>query len=355
MKRLLFFSFLICTSVALGQKMPGMPLYADSSLAPDSAIFSQDTTLRKELRTDPALLKWKRMIADSVAHSYQDSLQILRDSLASGRSAAEDAVYDRFLEERYFSFLKSLAETKQEKVLFGLFSRANPDLEEYRINEMKQYLEIFPPSARHDQVLTFMGDAYRRAREPALALSAYLKAVMVFPNSSIFSETQSKIIKLVSDDVALRNNKATVVSHLNNGIIDEGYQQNYFRYLAFLAQIHTPDMSTWYFNQMNSYIAEFPHAGGNDQILVWIADLHESLHKYEKASYAYQKLLVLYPQSEYLADTYLRLAEIYRDQLKDYQKAANAFIELARDFPGDSLAVSARVSAADIYAGKLGL
>jgi|GEM_PF-1980401 len=358
MKRLLLLSFLIYTTVALSQTMPGMPMPEDSSMTLDSVTVSQDTTLRKDLRTDPALLKWKRMIVDSVTQSYQDSLQMLRDSLASmgssGRSPAEDAVYDRFLEERYFSFLKAISETKQEKVLFGLFSRANPELEEYRINEMKQYLHIFPPSARHDQVLVFLGDSYLRSRQPALALSAYLKQVSVFPNSPAFSETQSKIIKLVSDDVTLRNNKTTIIGYLNNGVIDEGYQQNYFRYLRLLSRIQTPEMSPWYFDEMHNYLSEFPHAGHNDKVLLWIADMHESLHKYESASYVYQKLQVLYPQSDHLADTYLRLAEIYRNQLKDYEKAANAFTQLAREFPGDSLAVPARVAAAKVYADNLG-
>ena len=359
MKRLLFILLILLTGTAVTQTMPGMPLPGDSSaMAMDSTMAVQDTALRKVLRSDRALLKWKRMIIDSVARVYEDSLTVLQDSLESSavRSGVDamDAVYNRFREERYFRYLEMLSEQKQEKVLFGLFSRSNPEIEAFRVNELQEYLTLFPPSARHDQVLVMLGDVYKQQRLPVMALAAYLKQVMVFPQSNNFSETQSKIIKMMSEEVGLRSNKARVISYLNTGIIDEGYQANFYRYLQFLHELQLTEMSEWYFDQMQQYLAEFPRDAGNANIHLWTAEMYEWLGFFQKAAYTYQKLEILHPENPMIPAVYHQLAVIYRDQLREYRKAANTFASLTREFPSDSLAIPAQVAAAKIYAENMG-
>ncbi|MCF7803877.1 MAG: tetratricopeptide repeat protein [Candidatus Marinimicrobia bacterium] len=354
MKKLLLLVALCFTVPVFGQTMPGMPPLQDS------VVTESDTLLSEDLKSDPALRKWKSMLVDSVAHYYQDSIRTLRDSLArlettgTPGASATSAVYDRFLEERYFRYLESLADQKQEKVLFGLFSRSNPEMEAFRINELQQYLQMFPPTARQDKVLEMLGDVYSQARQPAMALGAYLKQIMVFPATPTFSETQSKIIKMLGEESVFRNQKTTVITYLNNGIMDQDYRDNYYRYLEFLHRIRIPDMSPWYFSQVEGFLREFPHYEQNDNLRLWQAEMYETLNQFKKAAYAYQKLQVLHPESGYIPQTYYRLGVIYRDNTGENRKAADAFTSLARDFPSDSLAIPAQIAAAKVYADKMG-
>lgn len=257
------------------------------------------------------------------------------------------------LEVRYFHYLEYLMKPKEEKVLFGLFSKSTPVLDELRIAEMKHYLSNFPQSNLRDQVLVMLGDSYNETKQPAMALGAYLEQLVVYPESDLQSKTQATTLKLISDNSSLQDSKSQISQFLSGGILFENSQKNYFRYLQFIHQLNRRDMADWYFYTTRRYLDEFSDASSNDQIYLWNAEMYETLEQFEQANYAYTKLEYLYPASSFLPLSYYKRAVIYHDHLKKYQEAVTVLERLNHKYPNDSLGIQANVLLAQTYSENL--
>jgi len=257
------------------------------------------------------------------------------------------------LEVRYFHYLEYLSQPRKEKVLFGLFSKSTPELDQLRISEMKHYLWNFSHSEHSAQVLVMLGDAYREANNPAMALGAYLEQLVVFPESALQSKTQATALKLVEDNSSLRNNKTKISHFLSGGILFESYRQNYFRYLQLLHQLNQPDMADWIFDTSQRYLIEFPNAQKNDVVYLWIAKMYSTLEQYEHAVYSYTKIEYLYPASPLLPTVLYNKALVSRNHLKKYEDATASLEKLYQKYPEDSLAIDSNMLLAETYSENL--
>lgn len=268
-------------------------------------------------------------------------------------AAAQPADTSQSLEVRYFRYLEYLRQPRKEKVLFGLFSKSTPELDQVRITEMRRYLWNFPHSEHSAQVLVMTGDAYQEANQPAMALGAYLEQLVVFPESALQSKTQATILKLAGDNSSLRDKKAQISQFLSGGILFENYQQNYFRYLQLLHQLNHPDIADWFFDTSRRYLNEFPDAQNNERVYFWTASMYATLELYEHAVYSYTKIEYLYPASSLLPTVLYNQALVYRDHLKKYEEAATSLEKLYQKYPEDSLAVDSNMLLAQTYSEHL--
>lgn len=257
------------------------------------------------------------------------------------------------LDENYFQYLQYLMQPRDEKVLFGLFSKATPVLDDLRIAELHRYLSTFPAGNHRDEVLVMLGDAYKEAKQPAMALGAYLEQVVVYPESPSQAKTQATLLELVGQHSDLQQAKEQLSRFLGSGVVFENYQRNYRRYLHLLHQLNVPAMSTWFFDAAYVYLKQFPIANGNDQIYLWIGDVHRAKDENERAVYAYTKLEYLFPQSQYLPVELYRKAVLYREKLDKPEEATASLRMLIQDYPTDSLAVRGNMLLAQLQSDNL--
>jgi len=284
------------------------------------------------------------------SHPSDSTFQSIAPSPSSTDAGAG---YNQMLEERYFQYLKMLAEPRERKGLFGFLGGSQQEFRDFQITELRKYLEMFPPEARHDHILLMLGDIHRHAGDHSLALASYLKQLILFPESGISSETQSKLFSLISQQSSLRGHKQRISDLLNQGIPDDTYQHRYFRYLEFMSPMLSAETSSWYLNELYNYLERFPEASNADQIYLWTADIYQKNEQYEKAVLTYTKLQYVTPESEQLAYSYLQAGRLYRNKLNDYEKAVNSYQMLAREATEDSLAIHAYLMAGKLYAEEL--
>lgn len=86
--------------------------------------------------------------------------------------------------------------------------------------------------------------------------------------------------------------------------------------------------------EFRSFFARFPGYARNDAVRLALADLHRLNGEYAAARLAYEKAIALHPASPLLAKAKLSLANVLADNLKAYDRAIAAYLDIAASFPG---------------------
>ncbi|MDP2865042.1 MAG: tetratricopeptide repeat protein [Elusimicrobiota bacterium] len=93
--------------------------------------------------------------------------------------------------------------------------------------------------------------------------------------------------------------------------------------------------------EFRAFFNRYPDFSKSDSLRLALADLHQKKGKYLAARLDCEKTIQLYPSSALLARAKISLAGLLADNLKDYDKAIEAYRDIAASFPGADEAWSA--------------
>lgn len=86
--------------------------------------------------------------------------------------------------------------------------------------------------------------------------------------------------------------------------------------------------------EFRAFFKRFPGYSRNDAVRLSLAALHRLNGGHLAARLEYEKMIKMYPASPLLAGAKLALATLLADNLKEYDKAIEAFQDIAASFPG---------------------
>ena len=316
-------------------------------------------------------------IADSSSMSYADTLAAMRASmnklstelmaneegltgmyerLKSVVSVGSEGAYDTTKDERYMQVLTNTANYEvKSKGLGRLFGGAGPDeyINRYKFAAYNQYLGWIELEGHTPEVFNYLGDLYVASDEPIVAVLVYLKLLFIFPESEASAAAADALNGLVAKDGELGHLYYEVV--LNPDSLNVG-DEKFYRYLQYLDHLHRlidPAARRWFLTESELFLKLYPSIFQSDKIIYWQAQTYHALEEYHNEVLIYQKIPVLFPESEYIPDCKFNMAKVTTNQLKLYSSGAERYAAFRAEFPDHATAPAAMLAEATVYSINL--
>lgn len=183
--------------------------------------------------------------------------------------------------------------------------------------EYKYYLEICEEAANTDQVMhkiaTLYDDKLGQYDQAVIAYQAYVDA---YPDSALAEDACLKMLKILGEKIHDKEKRLAVC---------------------------------WY------YVNTYPDSQKCPFFIELIHSIYLGLGQYQKAIETGRYYIEKYPASFDAKKMQLKIARIYRDQLKDYEQAIKEYFILINNDPKDWWVANIYFEVADVYSNDLQL
>jgi len=259
----------------------------------------------------------------------------------------------------YFDYLRFLVELKENK------------LNDWALNETREFQVRFPRDPRLDQVMTWTADLYGRKGDHRQAAASYLKLDYAFPDSPLLPYTRYNrglllYKKLGEPEKANETFRQVVALHPESahagdalfmaGEVKEKKLKDYsgaivdYRRLVntyadhvkavealfAIARIHEKNLNNpaAAIVAYNEVVEKYPENERGIKALKRAGDLYKNkLKQFDKAAEQYARIAEVYPDYEKAPDMILEAGSVCEDKLEDYQKAIDYYEILLEKFP----------------------
>jgi len=288
--------------------------------------------------------------------SNEEGLSGMYERLKSVVSASGEDAYDTTKDERYLQVLTNTANYQvKSKGIGRLFGGSRPEeyINRYKFTEYNQYLGWIELDGHTPEIFNYLGDHYAAGGEPVIASLVYLKNLFIFPESEASAAAADALNELVEKDGELGHLYYEVV--LNPDSLNVG-DEKFYRYLQYLDHLHRlndPAARRWFLTESELFMELYPGIFQSDKITYWQAQTYHALEEYHNEILTYQKIPVMFPESEYIPDCKYNMAEVTTNQLELYAAGADGYAAFRAEFPDHDTAPAALLAEATIYSKKL--
>ncbi|MEW5906305.1 MAG: tetratricopeptide repeat protein [Elusimicrobiota bacterium] len=166
-------------------------------------------------------------------------------------------------------------------------------------------------------------------REAAVDL---LKQLQLYPGSEASKKAASLLEKLVNEraDKKLRPLLLELAKPFGKPAKED-------RMAMLLDRLAAEAWSEYYdplVEEFRLFFERFPSYPGRDALQSSLAAMHAAKKEYVAARVAYEKLIAMHPSTPLMARTRLSLAAVLADNLKEYDRGIEAFLDVTVSFPG---------------------
>lgn len=263
--------------------------------------------------------------------SFLAAILALACTLPSAAAAPKPAsVSAAALADAEWDFLKTVMQDKKEDVL------------ELALPQLEDWLARNPEHFKAEEAQFLKAGLHFKLGDYKFALVDLLKYFQAYPQGSSLEDAKKLFIEIVVtkadkklrpalDEAALPPAPASSAADVNVASLLETFSasqagEGYYEPLAV---------------EFRAFLNRFPDYSKNDSLRLALADLHVKKGKYLAARLECEKIIQLYPSSALLARTKMALAALLADNLKDYDRAIEAYRDIAASFPGSDEAWTA--------------
>lgn len=264
-------------------------------------------------------------------------------------------------------------------------------LRDFLIDELDQYLMMYPES-RHAADASFMlADTYEERGMKHEALAMYCKTVFLYPDSALQRKCGEPARQIISRESEYRDKQEKLNAVFTAESAAGEADDRYYSYLNFLAGLDASRLHEWRLSEIRRFISCYPTDVRMDRLIQWMAESYMKMDKPLEASMQFSKLasvcpassivpyalycrgrllyedlnkaddaagellLVVsaYPESEYAGESLFLLGEIKEKKLRDYEGAIAEYRKLVDTYPDFSKNVSALLAMSEIYLNRL--
>ncbi|TAJ80734.1 MAG: tetratricopeptide repeat protein [Gallionellaceae bacterium] len=245
-------------------------------------------------------------------------------------------------------FRTTVKETTQEKGLFArLFASGSNPIDAELLAEMQQFTEWYASLPQTDEVFHLKAQVHKRMKNYHAAALNWMLLKVMYPQSTLVAAANKQLKELGDDQL---EKQAAIIDKLNKKIasLSGDMDQRTGVFIEFLGTFRDETFAASIAAEGASFLARNETFQSEDMVESAIA--HQAmLFDNDVALYRFNKLLALYPASNFRADSLLSIASIQRGKLKLYDKAAKTFMVLIEKHPDSNEAKSGYEALATMY------
>lgn len=227
------------------------------------------------------------------------------------------------LADAEWDFLKTAVQDKKEDAL----ELALPQLEDWLLRN--------PEHFKAEEAQFLKAGLHFKLGDHKFALVDLLKYFQAYPQGSSLEDAKKLFIEIVVtkadkklrpalDEAALPPAPASSAADVNVASLLETFS------VSQAAEVYYEPLAA----EFRAFFNRFPDYPKNDLLRLALADLHLKKGKSLAARMEYEKMIQLYPSGAQVARAKRSLAGVLADNLRDYDKAIEAYRDIAASFPG---------------------
>lgn len=259
------------------------------------------------------------------------------------------AQYDRQIEERHFRFLKILkAEVSKKKS--SLLLKQGEDIFPFQIEELQNYYDTYYPFAHSDSALDFLAQLWIRQAQWPQAELAIIKFLFLYPNSPLYEEVRNIRSGIFQTEKYFRPYQAFLSDFLKNVPTYDKPDVRYFRFIETLKDFPDPALKKYFPSEARRFLTLYPQSNLAPQVNLWVAEAYLNQEQPHKAYLYYLRTIIFYPQPDYYRPALFSCGIIQQEKFAEYENAIATFTDYYNRFPNDTINTQeARYRIAVIY------
>ena len=183
------------------------------------------------------------------------------------------------------------------------FNQYNDKVNDYLIEELDDYIEIFPRGANAAEAQYLMARVYERKGDNREAVISFIKTLMIYPGTERHEECVSAARKILTTKKPFKNKTDKIIAVIDSSFSGENQSDRYFNYLDFMIDLDESGLYEWNMKDVRRFVTRYPDYEQTEKVLKWTGDLYNNNGKYHEAESEYLKLEYAYPENIILAGT----------------------------------------------------
>ena len=227
------------------------------------------------------------------------------------------------LADAEWDFLKTAVQDKKE------------DVSELLLPQLEDWLARNPEHFKAEEAQFLKAGLHFKLGDHKFALVDLLKYFQAYPKGASLEDAKKLFIEIVVtkadkklrpalEEAALPPSPASSEADVNLAYLLETFSASQ------AGEVYYEPLAA----EFRSFFNRFPAYSKNDSLRLALADLHRKKSKYLAARLDCEKTIQLYPSSALVSRAKMSLAGLLADNLKDYDKAIEAYRDIAASFPG---------------------
>jgi TolA-binding protein len=305
--------------------------------------------------------------------AYADTVRMLRavqDSLRKALMASEERVagmYDQLrmaltgpaettidsaVDAKLIEYLRILSDYRVESSgIAKLFQSRDVDMEvfAFKLGQVNEYLERVTLQGNTPEALNVLAETYISQEDELRGSLTFLKTLFLFPDTEAGLYAIGRLEELLESSSELGRLYYEVALIPDSMQVGEERFYKYLNYLQHIRSLSNNTIREWFIDEANRFLLIYPGILQADKILVWVAQVYHALEQYHSEILMYMKVRELYQQSRFIPELTYAIAEVTREDLKDFQLGAIRYERFYGEFPEHEKAPAARLAEAIIY------
>lgn len=199
---------------------------------------------------------------------------------------------------------------------------------------IQTWLTMNPGNANAKNALMTLSDLYTRAGMDAEALVTLYKVRFLYPDNTDVSLLSSNIDFLMNN--LNKRQKADALKLLAVNTQDLNDAQKRAALLQSLTKAKIEGVYAPLSAEYETFLQQHPSYKENDQLELLYGDLHRQNGNYNAAIVQYKKVNELYPDTPFKAASLRMTADVYADNLRDYETATSLYTAVLKQYPDSS-------------------
>ena len=289
-----------------------------------------------QISDEKAALEYTVQLLDSTLRALRDSLMILGDQ--SRVFEDMDAGYDLILEAKYFNYEKTLKrEEKKTKSGFRIRSSEIENIYPFQIEELEKYIDRFYLDARCDSVQDYLTQIYIRQQDWTNAELSIIKFIYLYPESPLYEEIKTIRSGIFQTEKRYKDYSDYLMTIVSTTPAYPKMDIRYFKFVELLKDFPDTDIKANFLKEARKFLDLYPFSSQASKVCMWIAENYAQSQRSQSAFITYKRLMIFYPNSLEMPLALYHTARTQEKDFGEYQNALDTYYQFIEQFPGDTL------------------
>ena len=247
-----------------------------------------------------------------------------------------------------------LSERDYHEYILYLTDLGEKKLMDFIIDEMQNFLSLFPEGHFAEDVQFKMGVLYEKLDKPLEACCAYLKALHLYPGSPRKTEIIEDLGRLCEKRGPQRNFKDILPELVRFPENEQTPEKRFEYYLLLLGRlngmIENDSLVLWHIRECREFLRKYPESRACPGILMRLSSLYERQKMYQEAFFSLMRIRYLYPDAPVLPEALLKMGKVSLEYFDRPNRAIDFFTRVTVNYPKSTAAAEAMLLLARVYA-----